>query len=113
MSEKNVSGGPIMRLFQVRAKKGRVDELAQKLATVSVEVVQNKPGNEGYFFARSVADDGDSLVFASFWSDLSAVKDRFGAEWLSSHLPDGYAELIEDCSVRHFYLSSGWHVNDL
>ncbi len=113
MQHGKASGGPVMRLFEARAKHGRADELAQKLATVSVEVVRNKPGNEGYFFGRSVADGNDDVVFASIWKDLSAVKDRFGADWQSSYLPAGYEDLIDDCSVRHYDLGSGWHVRDL
>lgn len=104
--------GPIMRLFEARAKQGRTDELAQKFATVSVEVVRGKPGNLGYFFGPTVEDDNEVLVFVSVWKDLNAVKNHFGADWQSSHLPAGYADLIDECSVRHFDLGSGWHLQD-
>lgn len=100
------SSGPILRLFEARAKPGCVDELAQKLSTSSIDVVRNEPGNEGYFFGQSVADDPDVLVFASIWMDMHAVKDRFGENWQSSYLPEGYADLIDACSVRHFILAS-------
>jgi len=110
MQHGEATSGPVMRLFEARAKRGRADELARKLATVSVEVVRNKPGNEGYFFGQSVAGDDDIFVFASVWKDLSAVKDRFGADWQSSYLPEGYGDLIDECSVRHFDLGSGWHL---
>ena len=110
MQDNRDTGGPIMRLFEARAKQGRADELAHKFATVSVEVVRNKPGNVGYFFGPAVGKDNDVLVFVSIWKDLRAVKDRFGADWQSSFLPAGYADLIEDCSVRHFDLGSGWHL---
>ncbi len=113
MPHDKTSGGPIMRLFEARARQGRADELARKLATVSVEVVRNKPGNEGYFFGRSVADGNEFVVFASIWKDMSAVKDRFGADWQSSYLPAGYEDLIEEWSVRHYDLGSGWHMHDL
>lgn len=98
--------GAVLRLFEARAKQGRADELAQKLATTSVEVVRDKPGNQGYFFGRGVAGDDDVLVFASVWRDLDAVKELFGADWQSSYLPAGYADLIDACSVRHFGLGS-------
>jgi len=102
--------GPVLRLFQVKAKPGCADALAEKLATTSIGVVQGQSGNKGYFFGRSAGDGGDWLVFASLWSDLDAVKSRFGAEWLSSHLPEGYAELIDEHSVRHYDLAAGWNV---
>ena len=110
MRHYKATSGPIVRLFEARPKQGRGDELAQKLATTSVEVVRNKPGNEGYFFGQSVAGEDDVFVFASVWKDLGAVKDRFGAGWQSSYLPTGYADLIDECSVRHFELGSGWNL---
>ena len=113
MQHDQASSGPIVRLFEARAKPGRADELAQKLATTSIEVVRNQPGNEGYFFGRGVAGDHDVVMFASVWKDLSAVKDRFGADWQHSYLPAGYADLIDECSVRHYDLASGFHLYDL
>ncbi len=104
------ASGPIMRLFEARAKQGCADELARKFATVSVEVVRNKPGNVGYFFGPAVENDNEVFVFVSVWKDLKAVKDRFGADWQSSFLPAGYGDLIDECSVRHFDLGSGWHL---
>ncbi len=103
--------GPIMRLFQVRAKQGRAPELLEKFATTSAQVVDGEPGNEGYFFGRGVASDNDLVVFASIWSDMEAVKSRFGESWRESFLPPGYEALIDECSVRHIDLSSGWHVD--
>ena len=82
----------------------------QKFATTSADVVRDKPGNEGYFFALGVTDDDDVVVFASVWKDLNSVKDRFGAAWQISFLPPGYENLIDKCSVRHIDLSCGWHV---
>ena len=102
--------GPIMRLFEVRTKDGCVEELLQKFATTSADVVQNEPGNKGYFFGRGVPGDGNVVVFASMWKDLDAIKDRFGEDWQQSYLPPGYEHLIEECSVRHFDLAAGWHV---
>lgn len=112
MQQENASNGPILRLFTARAKQGCRDELAQKFATTSVDVVRNEGGNVGYFYGPSVAEDEDHFVFASVWEDLEAVKDRFGEDWQSSYLPPGYADLIDDCSVRHFDLRSGWHLDD-
>ncbi len=107
MQHEDESSGPIMRLFEARAKPGRADELAQKLSTSSIDVVRNKLGNKGYIFGRSLTDDNDMLVFASIWTDLHAVKERFGENWQNSFLPEGYAELIDECSVRHFVLAPG------
>lgn len=105
--------GPVLRLFEARAKQGCRDALAEKFATTSIEVVRDKPGNVGYFYGPSVAGDENLFVFASVWSDLDAVKDRFGDDWQSSHLPAGYADLIDECSVRHYGLGSDWQLSDL
>ncbi len=113
MQQDNASNGPILRLFSARAKQGRRDELARKFATTSVDVVREERGNVGYFYGPNVAGDEDLFVFASVWEDLSAVKDRFGEDWQSSYLPAGYADLIDDCSVRHYDLGSGWHLSDM
>ena len=102
--------GPLLRLFEVRARHGCADELLDKFATTSAEVVQDEPGNIGYFFGRVVENEGDTLVFASLWADVRAVKNRFGEDWQMSFLPPGYEELIAECSVWHLDLSSGWHV---
>ncbi len=102
--------GPIMRLFQVKVKEGRADALLAMFATTSADVVRREPGNEGYFFGKGVAVDDDKLVFASFWNDLEAVKQRFGEDWQMSYLPEGYEDLIEECSVHHIDLSDGWFV---
>lgn len=110
MQHDRSENGPIMRLFQVKAKKGCADELLGKFATKSADVVRQEPGNEGYFFGQGVAVDDDIVVFASFWKDLNSVKQRFGEDWQSSFLPSGYEALIDECSVRHIDLSSGWHV---
>lgn len=102
--------GMIMRLFQVQAKKGCAAQLLDKFATTSADVVQQVPGNRGYFFGQGIALDDDVVVFASFWKDMDAVKLRFGADWQSSFLPPGYDALIDECSVRHIDLGAGWHV---
>ena len=34
-----------------------------------------------------------------------------GDDWQVSYMPDGYADLIEECFVRHFDMSDGWHVD--
>ncbi len=103
--------GPVMRLFQVKVKAGHADALLSKFATTSVDVVRHKPGNTGYFFGKGISQDDDRLVFASFWSDLEAIKRRFGNDWQKSYLPEGYEDLIEECSVRHIDLNDGWFVN--
>lgn len=103
--------GPILRLFQVRTKTGRARELLEKFATTSAEVVRGEPGNEGNFFGQGVASDDHYVVFASIWADLDAVKTRFGADWQRSFLPPGYEALIDECSVRHVDLTSGWNVH--
>lgn len=93
--------GTIVRLFRARAKTGCAADLLKKFATQSKDVVQNEPGHKGYFFGQSLSVEKDVLVFASIWADLNAVKQRFGDDWQTSFLPQGYEDLIEDCSVEH------------
>ena len=102
--------GPILRLFEVKTKDGCLESLLHKFATTSAEVVANEPGNVGYFFGTLLNSNDDTVIFASVWDDTEAIRRRFGAEWQASFLPDGYQDLIESCSVRHFDMQSGWHV---
>ena len=106
--------GPILRVFEVRAKPGCAGRLLENFATTSAKVVRNEPGNSGYFFGRTVAgDDENTVIFVSVWKDMAAVRSRFGSDWQSSYMPDGYDELIDECSVRHVCASGGWHVDRL
>ena len=111
MNTTNANSGMIMRLFQVVAKSGKAPELLRKFATTSADVVQHEPGNKGYFFGQGIAVDESVLVFASFWKDLDAIKQRFGDEWQESFLPEGYEDLIQECSLQHIDVSSGWFVS--
>ncbi|MDJ0920108.1 MAG: antibiotic biosynthesis monooxygenase [Henriciella sp.] len=111
MTQEEFDNGPILRLFQVQTKPGRAQDLLEKFATTSIQVVQGEPGNQGCFFGRGTVTDEDYVVFASIWQDMDAVRARFGEDWQVSFLPPGYSDLIEDCSVRHIELSAGWHVN--
>ena len=103
--------GPLLRIFEVRTKSGCADELIQNFSTTSAEVVQGQPGNKGYFFGKCVQGGDNVVIFVSVWQDLDAVKARFGDDWQSSYLPAGYGELIEECSIRHFDMGPGWHLN--
>ncbi|MEQ8586331.1 MAG: antibiotic biosynthesis monooxygenase [Thalassobaculaceae bacterium] len=111
MPSDDTGRGPILRLFEVRTKPNGADTLLAKFATTSAAVVQDKPGNQGYFFGRVVGVETDAVVFASIWKDLDAIKQHFGDDWRTSFLPEGYGDLIEECSVRHIDLSGGWHVS--
>lgn len=103
-------GGPILRLFQVQAKPGHVQQLLENFSTTSADVVRDEPGNKGYFFGEGVEADDGYVLFVSVWENLDAVKQRFGDDWKESHLPPGYEDLIESCSIRHVDLGSGWNV---
>ena len=103
--------GPILRLFQVQAKPGCAKELIEKFAVTSASVVRGEPGNQGYFFGQGVESDNDYVVFASIWQNLDAVKARFGDTWQTSFLPPGYEDLIEECSIRHIDIGTGWHAH--
>ncbi|MHA7899436.1 MAG: antibiotic biosynthesis monooxygenase family protein [Henriciella sp.] len=101
----------ILRQFEVQAKPGCAGALLEKFATSSAAVVQDQPGNLGYFFGRGVAGEEDRVMFTSVWTDLDAVKARFGAHWQDSFLPEGYDVLIQACSVRHVEIDAGWAVD--
>ncbi len=105
--------GPVLRVFKVRTRPDCASALLEKFATTSAKVVSGEPGNRGYFFGRCIESDGDVVWFVSVWKDLAAVQARFGEDWQDSYLPEGYADLIESCSLRHFDLGGGWHVADL
>ena len=111
MTDEKPKSGPILRLFQVRAKPGCAAELIQKFGVTSAAVVHGHPGNQGYFFGHGVGSDEDYVAFASVWRDLDAVKARFGDKWKESFLPPGYEDLIEECSIQHIDVGAGWHVD--
>ena len=64
----------ILRIFDVRAKEGKVDLLKQKLSDTSVSVVKGKPGNIGYFFGENLSTNENDLVFISIWNNYGSVK---------------------------------------
>ena len=105
--------GPLLRVFEVRTREGCAGKLLKNFASTSAGVVQGQPGNRGYFFGRCVQGGENVVMFVSVWKDLAAVKSRFGDDWQKSYIPDGYEELIEECSVRHFDMSAGWHIEGL
>lgn len=110
MNDEQSSTGAILRLFQVRAKPGCAAELIRKFRVASAEVVRGYPGNLGYFFGHGVDAGDDYVVFTSVWNSLDAVKARFGDTWKESFLPPGYEDLIEEHSIRHIDVGTGWHV---
>ena len=101
--------GPILRLFEVRCKPGCTATLLEKFESTSADVVQGQPGNLGYFFGSEVSADGGTVIFASLWADMDAIRARFGADWQESYLPPGYDALIESHGIRHMDLTGGWH----
>lgn len=105
--------GPVLRIFKARTKPGRANELLENFASTSAGVVAGEPGNRGYIFGKSIAGDDDVVLFISLWQDIDAVKARFGDDWQISYMPDGYADIIAACSVRHFDMDGGWHPDGL
>lgn len=102
--------GPILRIFEVKTKPDCADLLLSNFATISANVVKNEPGNKGYFFGSGIQDDDNMVMFVSLWQSLDAVKNKFGENWRESYLPEGYEDLIEECSIRHIDASAGWKV---
>ncbi len=91
----------ILRIFEVRATPGNAGILKQKLSDTSVAVVAGKPGNLGFFFGENISKNDNDLVFISVWQDLESIQSMFGEDWQEAFLPEGYAEIIESCSIRH------------
>lgn len=104
------ASGPVLRIFEVQTKPNAADELLRNFATKSAAVVKGEPGNHDFFFGRAIESEGDRVIFVSVWQDIAAIQARFGADWQTSYLPDGYEDLIEACSVRHVDVTGGWHV---
>ncbi|MEM6987884.1 MAG: hypothetical protein AAF499_15265 [Pseudomonadota bacterium] len=95
----------VLRVFDVRTKAGRADELLDKLSGTSVAVVQGKPGNTGHLFGKLASADGNDLVFISVWASIESVQERFGEAWQESFLPEGYEDMIESHSIKHYTVS--------
>jgi quinol monooxygenase YgiN len=95
---------PIIRVFRAYARRGCEKALADKLTTSSIQVVQGQPGFLGYLIAGPANESQREFIFASIWTDVDALKARFGPEWRVSLLPPGYVELIEECTVEHYHL---------
>ena len=100
---------PILRIFEVTTKPGFSGKMLESFATTSVKVVENEPGNLGYYFGQNINEQ--SVMFVSVWQNLESVKNKFGKNWEESFLPEGYAEMIETHSLRHIDASFGWKVN--
>jgi quinol monooxygenase YgiN len=99
------AGVPIVRVFRARAKLGREKELAEKLNKTSPSVVKDKPGFLGYLAGGPAESGGRDFLFISMWRHFAALKEVFGDSWRDSHLPPGYAEIIEEHSIGHYELT--------
>lgn len=96
------AGVPIARVFRARAKPGKEKELAEKLSRTSPTVVKDKPGFLGYLAGGPAKSDSRDFFFITMWRDFLALKEVFGDSWRDSHLPRGYAEIIEKHSIEHY-----------
>ena len=110
MTSGDARTGPILRIFEVRARPGCVDTLLRNFASTSAAVVRDEPGNLGFVYGRVVQGGTDTLLFISLWTDLDAVRARFGDDWESSYMPPGYDDLIDTCSIRHLDADGGWNL---
>jgi len=99
------AGVPIVRVFKARARPGKEKQLADKLAKTSPTVVKDKTGFLGYFAGGPAQPDSRDFLFISMWRHFVALKEVFGDSWRDSHLPPGYAELIEAHSIEHYELT--------
>ena len=99
------AGVPIVRVFKARARPGKENELADKLAKTSPTVVKDKAGFLGYLAGGPAKSDSRDFLFISMWRHFFALKEVFGDSWRESHLPPGYAELIEEHSIEHYELT--------
>ena len=96
---------PIVRVFKARAKPGKERELAEKLGKTSPSVVKDRQGFLGYFAGGPANPGGREFLFISMWHHFLALKEVFGDSWRDSHLPPGYAEIIEEHSIEHYELT--------
>jgi len=96
------AGVPIVRVFRARAKPGKEKELAEKLNKTSPTVVTDKPGFLGYFAGGPAKSDSRDFFFITMWRHFLALREVFGDSWRDSHLPPGYAEIIEEHSIEHY-----------
>ena len=99
------AGVPIVRVFRARAKPGKEKELAEKLSKTSPTVVKDKPGFLGYFAGGPAKSGSRDFFFITLWRHFPALKGVFGDSWRDSHLPPGYAEIIEEHSIEHYELT--------
>jgi hypothetical protein len=99
------AGVPIVRVFKARARVGKEKELAEKLANTSPTVVSGKAGFLGYLAGGPAQPDRRDFFFMTMWRHFLALKEVFGDSWRESHLPPGYAEIIEDHSIDHYELT--------
>ena len=64
--------------------------------------MKDKPGNLGYYFGKRASANESDFVFISIWKDFDSIKANFGIDWEVSFLPEGYEEIIEEHSIKHF-----------
>ncbi|MCJ8276697.1 MAG: antibiotic biosynthesis monooxygenase [Bdellovibrionales bacterium] len=102
----------ILRIFEVITKPNCSEKMLENFKSTSTQVVENEPGNLGYYFGKGVASEKESVIFVSIWKDLESIQNRFGENWKESYLPEGYEEIIEVHSLKHIDVSYGWKVSD-
>ena len=103
---------PILRVFEVTTKPNYASKMLENFASTSIKVVENEPGNLGYYFGQNINENENNVYFVSIWKDIDAVKERFGENWQESFLPEGYAEIIETHSLKHIDASFGWNIKN-
>jgi len=113
MQHNRRENGPVMRLFQVHARKGCADELLGRFATTSADVVRQKPGNEGYLFGRGVAVDDDIVHGPPVRLSNQAVTVFAVAAFLCTSLPantparGALCRYVHRCVLLHSFSCRG------
>jgi hypothetical protein len=96
----------LARVFRATPRTGAKQELIAKFEISSADLVKSKLGLLAYSIYEPADRDNAGVIFESVWRDLEDVKRAFGEHWREPHLPDGYAAIIDRCSVEHYEVRS-------
>jgi heme-degrading monooxygenase HmoA len=91
----------IIRIFRLRARRGRAADLERVVRERGVPNIARRDGLVSLFLGRP--DDGDDhdLVLVSVWRDIEAIRAFKGEAWREARLLPEELELSESAFVWH------------
>jgi len=95
---------PVARVFRATARPETKEVLLHLFRTVSRDVVRSKDGLVRLTVYEPIDAAEMDLGFETIWRSLAHVEAAFGQGWQLPHLPKGYAEMIDSCSVEHYFV---------